>query len=167
VQSIVKNELQFRKISAQWVPRLLSDQQKMPDPHSAALTQEKLALLYWIALEHPPYSPDLSPCDYHMFGPLKEALRVQRFNDDEQVQNFMRNWLQTRPPSFYNAGITKTPNPLAKMHRERRKLCRKVRFFNFVKLCFNKKLKAEVSLYLICPRNMQCWSKKLWKRSHN
>ena len=21
-----------------------------------------------------PYSPDLSPCDYHMFGPLKEAL---------------------------------------------------------------------------------------------
>jgi histone-lysine N-methyltransferase SETMAR len=32
VQSIIKNELQFRKISARWVPRLLSDQQKMPDP---------------------------------------------------------------------------------------------------------------------------------------
>jgi len=30
--------------------------------------------MYWTALEHPPYSPDLSPCDYHMFGPLKEAL---------------------------------------------------------------------------------------------
>jgi len=43
-------------------------------PHSAALTQEKLAQMYWTVLEHPPYSPDLSPCDYHMFGPLKEAL---------------------------------------------------------------------------------------------
>ena len=39
-----------------------------------ALTEEKLAQLYWTALQHPPYSPDLSPCDYHMFGPLKEAL---------------------------------------------------------------------------------------------
>jgi hypothetical protein len=32
VQSIIKNGLQFRKTSARWVPRLLSDQQKMPDP---------------------------------------------------------------------------------------------------------------------------------------
>ena len=54
----------------------------------------------------------------HMFGPLKEALGGQRFDDDEQVENFVRNWLQTRPPPFYGAGLKKTPNPLAKMHRE-------------------------------------------------
>jgi len=96
-------------------------------PHSAALTQEKLAQLYWTALEHPLYSPDLSPCGYHMFGPLKEALGGQRFDNVEQVENFVRNWLQARPPSFYDAGIKKTPNSLAKMHRERWKLCRKVR----------------------------------------
>jgi len=29
----------------------------------------------------------------------------QRFEDDEQVKNFVRKWLQTRPPSFYYAGI--------------------------------------------------------------
>jgi len=51
------------------------------------------------------------------------------------------NWLQTCPPSFYDAGVKKTPNPLAKMHRERWKLCRKVRILYFVKLCFNKKKK--------------------------
>jgi len=65
-------------------------------PHSAALTQEKLAQMCWTALEHLPYSPDRSPCDY-MFGPLKEALGGQHFNDDEQVEDFMRKWLQTRP----------------------------------------------------------------------
>jgi hypothetical protein len=64
----------------------------------------------------------------------------------------VRKWLQTHPPPFYNAGIKKTPNPLAKMHRERWKLCRKVRIFYFVKLCFYKKLKAEVGLYLIYLR---------------
>jgi len=69
-------------------------------PHSAALTQEKLAQMYWTALEHPPYSPDLSPCDCHMFGHLKEALGGQRFDNDEQVENFVCKWLQTRPPSF-------------------------------------------------------------------
>jgi len=90
-----------------------------------ALTEEKLAQLYWTALQHPLYSPDISPCDCHMFGPLKEALGGQRFDDDEQVENFLRNLLQTRPPSFYDAGIKKTPNPLAKMHRERWKLCKK------------------------------------------
>jgi len=89
-------------------------------PHSAALTQEKLAQMYWTALEHPPYSPDLTPCDYHMFGPLE--LGGQHFDNDEQVENFVHKWLQTRPPPFYDAGI-KTPNPLANMHTERWTLC--------------------------------------------
>ena len=62
-----------------------------------------MAQLYWTGLQHSPYSPDLSPCDYHMFGPLKEALEGQRFDNDDQVQNFVRSWLQTRPPSFYDA----------------------------------------------------------------
>ena len=59
-------------------------------PHSAPLTQEKLSHMYWTALEHPPYSLDLSPCNCHMFGPLKEALGGQRFDDDKQVKNFVR-----------------------------------------------------------------------------
>jgi histone-lysine N-methyltransferase SETMAR len=65
--------------------------------------------MYWTALKHPPYSPDLSPCDYHMFGLLKGALGGQHFDSDEQVENFVRKWLQTRPASFYDAGIKKLP----------------------------------------------------------
>jgi hypothetical protein len=67
--------------------------------------------MYWTALEHRTFIPDLSPCDYHMFGPLKGTLRGwrQRFDDDEQVENFVCNPLQTRPASFYDAGIKKLP----------------------------------------------------------
>jgi hypothetical protein len=43
-----------------------------------------------------------------MFGRLKEALGGQRFDDDEQDENFVRNWLQKRPLSFYDAGIKKS-----------------------------------------------------------
>jgi histone-lysine N-methyltransferase SETMAR len=84
--------------------------------------------MYWTAQEHPPYSPDLSPCDYHMFGPLKEALRPQRFDDDGHVENFTCKWPQTRPPSFYNSGIKKFPIRLQKCI-EKGGNCRKVRIF--------------------------------------
>jgi len=30
--------------------------------------------LGFTVLEHPAYSPDLAPSDYHLFGPLKDAL---------------------------------------------------------------------------------------------
>lgn len=78
-------------------------------PHTAALTVQKLEQLGWETLEHPPYSPDLSPCDFHVFGPLKEALGGQKFHSDNEVEAYVRNWLQTRPDSFYVEGIKKLP----------------------------------------------------------
>jgi hypothetical protein len=35
-------------------------------------------------MKNPPYSPDLAPSDFHMFGSMKEALRG-RFSSDEEV----------------------------------------------------------------------------------
>lgn len=61
--------------------------------------------MHWTQLEHPPYSPDLSPCVFHLFGPLKEALGGQRFEDDKGVEEYVRNWFLTQPVSFYNDGI--------------------------------------------------------------
>lgn len=78
-------------------------------PHTAAVTTQKLAKMQWTPLDHPPYSPDLSPCDFHMFGPLKKALGGERFANDQQVEQFVRNWLGTRPKSFFENGINKLP----------------------------------------------------------
>jgi hypothetical protein len=33
----------------------------------------------WKVLDHPPYSPDLLPYDFHEFGPLKNTLKGCRF----------------------------------------------------------------------------------------
>lgn len=58
-------------------------------------------------LEHSTYSPDVSPCDYHIFGPLKEELGVHHFDDDESEEIFVRNWLKTRPASLFYYRIKK------------------------------------------------------------
>jgi len=90
--------------------------------------------LDWTALEHPPHSPDFSPCDYHMFGPLKEALGGQRFDNNEQVKNFVCKWLQMRPPSFYDAGIKKLPIRWQKCIEKGGSYVEKWELFNFIKL---------------------------------
>jgi len=54
-------------------------------PHTSLRTQEAIAKFGWIVLHHPPYSPDLTPSDFHLFGPLKDSLRGTRFEDDESV----------------------------------------------------------------------------------
>ena len=43
--------------------------------HRALATQKKLAYLGFKCLDHPPYSPDLAPSDYHLFPGLKKQLK--------------------------------------------------------------------------------------------
>lgn len=43
-------------------------------PYSAKVTKELLQKFKWEVWEHPPGSPDLSPCDFHVFGPIKNEL---------------------------------------------------------------------------------------------
>jgi histone-lysine N-methyltransferase SETMAR len=42
-------------------------------PHTAAYTIETLKKLNSEILEHSPYSPDIAPSGYHLFGPFKQA----------------------------------------------------------------------------------------------
>ena len=35
--------------------------------HQALATRKKLAYLGFQCIDHPPYSPDLAPSDYHLF----------------------------------------------------------------------------------------------------
>jgi len=51
--------------------------------HRALATQKKLAYLGFQCLDHPPYSPDMAPSDYHLFpGLKKKQLNVLQFSSD-------------------------------------------------------------------------------------
>lgn len=69
--------------------------------HAATRTQSMLSPFRWSVLEHPPHSPDHSPCDFYFFGQLKKALKRRRFLSDSNVMDTVRHWLQSQPNSFY------------------------------------------------------------------
>jgi len=53
--------------------------------HRALATQKKLAYLGFQCLDHPPYSPDLAPSDYHLFPGLKKQLKCRHFSSNAEV----------------------------------------------------------------------------------
>jgi len=70
--------------------------------HRALATQKKLAYLGIQCLDHPPYSPDLSPSDYHLFpGLKKKQLEVRHFSSDAEVIAAAETWLDGQPSEFF------------------------------------------------------------------
>jgi histone-lysine N-methyltransferase SETMAR len=65
--------------------------------------------LHFDTLPHPPYSPDLAPSDYYMFGPLKEAMGGKKFRSDEEVHQVVHECLRTRHQEFFSRGICALP----------------------------------------------------------
>jgi hypothetical protein len=80
-------------------------------------------------MKYSPYSPNLSPCDYYSFGPLKIVFGVQRFTSNEEAEEYLCNWLLTKPESFYKKDIKKIAGEVAKMRRLRGWLSRKIIIF--------------------------------------
>ena len=73
--------------------------------HSSAKTREVIRSYGWTTLPHPPYSPDLAPSDYHLFGPLKAELRGIYHQDDDDLKRAVTTWLRNQPEEFYRRGI--------------------------------------------------------------
>jgi len=74
-------------------------------PHTSAKTLEWLQKYNWEILQHPAYSPDLAPSDYHLFGPLKRELSGHNFTRDNELQNAVQQFFAQHDRSFYEGGI--------------------------------------------------------------
>jgi histone-lysine N-methyltransferase SETMAR len=61
--------------------------------HIVRATQDSIQELQWELLQYPPYSPDLAPSNFHLFGPLKCHLGGKRLTDEE-VKTKVRKWLR-------------------------------------------------------------------------
>ena len=67
----------------------------------AFATQKKLAYLGFPYLDHPPYSPDLAPSDYHLFCGLKKQLKVRHISPDAEVIPVVETCLDGQPSDFF------------------------------------------------------------------
>ena len=53
--------------------------------HTDGAVTDLLRRWQWEILEHPPYSPDVRPCDYDHFAKVKELLRGTRHNTRDEL----------------------------------------------------------------------------------
>ncbi len=69
--------------------------------HTSIVTQTTLADLGIDTLQHPPYSPDLAPCDFYLFPTLKADLRGKRFDDVADLPVAVRECIRRIPSNDY------------------------------------------------------------------
>jgi len=69
--------------------------------HRALATQNKLAYLGFQCLDHPSYSPDLAPSEYHLFPGLKKQLKGRHFSSDTEVITAAETWLDEQLYKFF------------------------------------------------------------------
>jgi hypothetical protein len=76
--------------------------------HIAAATDTTIQKRKFTTSNQAPYSPDLAPSNYHVFGTLKEALRGRRFHrQTDEVKETVQFWLRQQAQSFISIGIQK------------------------------------------------------------
>lgn len=78
-------------------------------PHTAKTVNDTLKLLNWEVLSHPPYSPDISPTDYHLFRSMAHGLSEQHFHSYEDTRKWLDSWIASKDVSFFRQGIYQLP----------------------------------------------------------
>jgi hypothetical protein len=58
-----------------------------------------------VVIGHPPYSPDLTPSDFHFFGPLNKHLAGNELATGTNMKQAVTSWLQIFDTDFFCAGI--------------------------------------------------------------
>jgi len=76
----------------------------------------------------------MAPSEFHLFGPMKEHLRGQKFADDDEVMEAVQSWLKATPKSFFfSRGHPQACGQVDQVRCEAGGLCRKIRHKKFSK----------------------------------
>ncbi|KMQ82022.1 mariner transposase, partial [Lasius niger] len=82
--------------------------------HTAAIAMAKIVKLQYELLPHPPYSPDLAPCDFFLFPNMKKWLGGKRFASNEEIIAETNAYFAAFENSYFLEGLKKLENRWAK-----------------------------------------------------
>jgi hypothetical protein len=82
----------------------------------------------WELLEHPPYSSDLGPSDFHLFGTLENHFVGRCFADDKEVETEVRKWLTT-VNRLLCWGFRRTGKAMRQVYQCWLRICREINVF--------------------------------------
>ena len=71
------------------------------------LQPRRMAYLCFQCLNHTPYSPDLTPSNYHLFPRLNKQLEGRHFSSEAEVIAAAETWLGGQPSEFFLSGLQK------------------------------------------------------------
>ena len=96
------------------MPAASTGQQKEPNSspwqvwwHVAQPTLQKLKELDYEVLPHTPYSPDLSPTDYHLFKHLDSFWQGKCFHNQQEAEDAFREFTEYQSTDLCTTGISK------------------------------------------------------------
>jgi len=75
--------------------------------HTSALAKAKLVELGYELLPHPPYFPDLAPCDLFLIPNLKKSLAGQKSASNEEVVAATEAYLADLEKTYFSDGLKK------------------------------------------------------------
>ena len=73
--------------------------------------------LRWEVLSHPAYSPDIRPCDYHLFRSVQNSLAEQQFQNKVEVRKIVDNFISSTDHAFFSMWDPSIAWALAKSSR--------------------------------------------------
>ncbi|GFW04016.1 histone-lysine N-methyltransferase SETMAR [Trichonephila clavipes] len=76
-------------------------------PNTPVRTREVLRKFKWDVFQHPPYSPNITPSDYHLFTAMKKWLGGKHFADVEELKNAVTHLFKSQADAFYTEEIGK------------------------------------------------------------
>ncbi|GFY17368.1 histone-lysine N-methyltransferase SETMAR [Trichonephila clavipes] len=78
-------------------------------PHTSVVTHQKLWVLGWKVLMHPPYSTGLAPNDYHLFLALPNFQSDKRLGSREDCENHLLQFFANKGQDFFETANMKLP----------------------------------------------------------
>ncbi len=73
--------------------------------HKCNIVQAAIRHAGFVELNHPAYSPDIAPSDYHLFSNLKKILRGKNFSSDDEAMTTVNDYLNDLDSEFFCTGI--------------------------------------------------------------
>ena len=84
-------------------------------PHIA---QDVLAAIKgygWELLDHPPYSPDVAPTDYHVNRSVSNWMEGEMFDSLDEIVDSIKGWIASKDRKFFARGIDLLPQKWEEM----------------------------------------------------
>jgi histone-lysine N-methyltransferase SETMAR len=78
--------------------------------HTSVAAKAAIQCCGFQELNHPPYSPDLTPSDYFLFSKLKSDLCGKKFTSDEEVISAVLDHFKDKNSEYFFSDIQELTN---------------------------------------------------------